>query len=62
MNSGKKSTIVLKEDLIENQSTIENIQKTKIKSYGDDFHDKEMLKVGSHDVCLALILNDFVLK
>ena len=39
--------------------------KTKIKSYGDkatDFHDKEMTKVGSIYIYLAVILTDFVLK
>ena len=38
--------------------------KTKIRSYGNkatDFHDKEVAKVGSNYICLAVILLDFVL-
>ena len=38
--------------------------KTKIRSYGKkgtDFHDKEVAKVGSNYICLAVILLDFVL-
>ena len=41
-----------------------NFLKTKIKSYGNkatDFHDKEVAKVGSNYICLAVILLDFVL-
>ena len=39
--------------------------KTKVKSYGDqatDFYDKEMPKVDSNYICLAVILIGFVLK
>ena len=39
--------------------------KTKIRSYGSkvtDYHDKEIPKVGSNYICLAVILLDFVLK
>ena len=39
--------------------------KTKIKSCSDeatDFHDKEMAKVGSNYICLAVLLIDIVLK
>ena len=32
--------------------------KTKIK-YGADFNDKELPKVGSNNICLAVILIDF---
>ena len=38
--------------------------KTKIRSYGNkatDFNDKEVAKVGSNYICLAVILLDFVL-
>ena len=39
--------------------------KTKFKSYGDEarnFHYKEMPKVGSNYICLAVTLIDFILK
>ena len=39
--------------------------KTKIKSHGDkvtDIYDKEIRKVGSNHVCLAVITLDSVLK
>ena len=39
--------------------------KTKINTYGNkakDFHDKEILKVGSNYTCLAVILIDFILR
>ena len=39
--------------------------KSKTKFYSNnstDFHDKDLLKVGSNYICLAVILIDFVLK
>ena len=39
--------------------------KTKRKSYRDeatDFHDKEIPKLGSNFICLAVVLTGFVLK
>ena len=39
--------------------------KTKRKSYSDeatDVHDKEISKVGSNQICLAVIFINFVLK
>ena len=39
--------------------------KTKINTYSNkpkDFHDKEILKVGSNYTCLAVILIDFILR
>ena len=53
-----KLAIVLK--IIESKSIY-----NKIKSFGDDatdFHDKDINKLGSNDVCLAVILIDFVLS
>ena len=41
------------------------VLKTKIKFYSDkgtDFHNKEMPKVGSNYICLAVILIVFILK
>ena len=45
-----RSIVLLKNNLIENQSTIKIILKAKTKSFGDevtDFYDKEMVKVHS---------------
>ena len=42
-----------------------NYLKTKIKSHGDevtDFYDKEIPKVDSNHICLAVISLDFALK
>ena len=39
--------------------------KNKIKSYGDettDFHGKDITKVGSNNICLAVILIDLILN
>ena len=41
------------------------IWKTRIKSHGDestDFHDKEILMVGSSNTCLAVIMIDSAFK
>ena len=41
------------------------ISKTKIKSYSDEainFHNKEIPKVGSNYICLAVILIEFFLQ
>ena len=41
------------------------LMKNKIKSYGDettDFHGKEITKVGSNYICLAVILIDLILN
>ena len=45
-------------------SKIKNFE-TKIKSYGEeaaDFHDKEIFKVDSNDIYLAVISLDFALS
>ena len=44
--------------------TIKIFLKTKVKSNVDDatdFHDKEIPKVGSNYICLAVILINFIL-
>ena len=62
---GIESAVVSKRNLIANPSAINKFLKTKIKSYSaeaTDFHDKDILNLGSNYTCLAVILSDFVLK
>ena len=51
--------------MIENLSIHKRLLKTKIKPYGDeftDFYDKEIPKVDSNNLCLAIISLDSALN
>ena len=61
---GIKSAIAWRNNLIVTPFTIKIFLKTKVKPNVDDatdFHDKEIPKVGSNYICLAVILINFIL-
>ena len=64
-NVWNKVSDTIKKEFDSESNYNKKILKTEIKTYNykaTDFHNKEIPKVGSNYICLALILTDFFLK